>query len=121
MAVFAVAVIAALLAWNRGGTILDLVAFAWAGFGAGFGPTVLLCLYWRRLTAAGAFAGMIVGAVLVMVWGNLDGGPAGLFDLYEIVPGFLGNLAVAWAVSRAGRPDGRVADEFDAAADAARP
>ena len=121
MAVFAVAVIAALLAWNRGGTILDLVAFAWAGFGAGFGPTVLLCLYWRRLTAAGAFAGMIVGAALVMVWGNLDGGPAGLFDLYEIVPGFLGNLAVAWAVSRAGRPDGRVAAEFDAAADAARP
>ena len=121
MAVFAVAVIAALLAWNRGGTILDLVAFAWAGFGAGFGPTVLLCLYWRRLTAAGAFAGMIVGAALVMVWGNLDGGPGGLFDLYEIVPGFLGNLAVAWAVSRTGRPDGRVAAEFDAAADAARP
>ena len=110
MAVFAVAVIAALLAWNRGGTILDLVAFAWAGFGAGFGPTVLLCLYWRRLTAAGAFAGMIVGAVLVMVWGNLDGGPGGLFDLYEIVPGFLGNLAVAWAVSRAGRPDRKDAE-----------
>ena len=64
---------------------------------------------------------MIVGAALVMVWGNLDGGPGGLFDLYEIVPGFLGNLAVAWAVSRTGRPDGRVADEFDAAADAARP
>ena len=54
-----------------------------------------------------------------MVWGNLDGGPAGLFDLYEIVSGFLGNLAVAWAVSRTGRPDGRVAAEFDAAADAA--
>ena len=47
--------------------------------------------------------------------------PICLFDLYEIVPGFLGNLAVAWAVSRTGRPDGRVAAEFDAAADAARP
>ena len=120
MSVFAIAVIAAILAWDRSGTILDLVAFAWAGFGAGFGPTVLLCLYWRRLTAAGAFAGMIVGAALVMVWGNLDGGPAGIFDLYELAPGFAANLLVAWAVSSAGHPDPAVETEFRAAVAGAR-
>lgn len=120
MSVFAVAVVAALLAWDRGGTILELVAFAWAGFGASFGPTVLLCLYWKRLTTMGAFLGMIVGAVLVIIWGNVDGGPAGVFDLYEIVPGFIANLAVAWLVSRRGAPAAQVEEEFDAAVAAAR-
>ena len=59
------------MAWNPSKTILDLVAFAWAGFGASFGPTILLSLYWRRLSAMGAFAGMITGAVIVVLQGGL--------------------------------------------------
>ncbi|CAM2792273.1 sodium/proline symporter PutP [Actinomyces slackii] len=114
-AVFLVALVAAIMAWTPSDTILALVAFAWAGFGASFGPTILLCLYWRRLTAAGALAGMITGAVLVGLWGNLEGGPGGIFDLYEILPGFLGNLAVAWGVSRLGAPEQAVSEEFDRA------
>lgn len=114
-AVFLVAVIAALMAWTPSDTILALVAFAWAGFGASFGPTILLCLYWRRLTPTGALAGMITGAVLVGLWGNIDGGPGGIFDLYEILPGFLGNLVVAWGVSRLGEPDAAVEEEFTSA------
>ena len=115
MAVLGVALVAAAMAWERNDTILGLVAFAWAGFGASFGPTVLLSLYWRRLTAVGAVAGMVTGAALVMVWGNISGGPGGVFDLYEILPGFLGNLVVAWTVSRAGTPAPEVDEEFDAA------
>ena len=111
---------AAVMAWNPSKTILDLVAFAWAGFGASFGPTILLSLYWRRLSAMGAFAGMITGAVIVMIWGNVSGGPGGVFDLYEIVPGFLGNLVVAWAVSRTSLPSEEISEEFDAAVTASR-
>lgn len=116
-AVLAVAVVAAALAWEQNDTILGLVAFAWAGFGASFGPTVILSLYWRGLTAVGAFAGMVTGAVVVFVWGNISGG---IFDLYEIVPGFLGNLVVAWLVSRAGTADPAVEEEFEAAVVASR-
>ena len=103
------------MAWSPSETILTLVAFAWAGFGASFGPTVLLCLYWRRLTVPGALAGMVAGAVLVAVWGNTDGGPGGIFDLYELLPAFIGHLAVAVGVSLLGRPDPAVSQEFDRA------
>ncbi|RJF44757.1 sodium/proline symporter PutP [Actinomyces sp. 2119] len=120
VSVLGVAVVAALMAWTPSDTILSLVAFAWAGFGASFGPTVLLCLYWKRLTSWGALVGMVTGAVLVGVWGNLAGGPGGIFDLYEILPGFVGNLVVAWAVSQAGTPEPSVEAEFDKAVAAAR-
>ena len=110
--VLVIAVVAAAMAWTPNDTILALVAFAWAGFGASFGPTVLLSLYWKRLTPVGALAGMVTGAVVVMVWGNLDGG---VFDLYEILPGFVANLVVALAVSRAGTVDPQIAAEFDEA------
>ena len=92
----------------------------WAGFGASFGPTILLSLYWKRLSVMGAFAGMITGAVVVMIWGNVSGGPGGIFDIYEIVPGFLSNLAVAWAVSRTSQPSKEISEEFDAAVTASR-
>lgn len=95
--VLVVAVVAGLLAINPSGTILELVGFAWAGFGAAFGPVILLSLYWRRLTRQGALAGMITGAVVVLVWGTTALGDT----LYEIVPGFLANLLVAVLVSRA--------------------
>jgi sodium/proline symporter len=68
-----------------GGGVLDLVAYAWAGFGAAFGPLVLLSLYWRGVTRNGALAGMIVGAGMVVLWRQL-GTPMGL---YEMVPAFV--------------------------------
>ena len=95
MAVLLVAVIAAALAFKQNSTILDLVAYAWAGFGASFGPIILLSLFWKKITNWGALFGMIVGAVTVIVWKNV-----GLGDtLYEIVPGFVFNLIVAVVVS----------------------
>lgn len=84
-AVIAIALLAMLIASDRESRVLDLVSYAWAGFGAAFGPVIVFSLFWRKMTAAAAIAGMIVGAVTVVVWSNLGGG---LFDLYEIVPGF---------------------------------
>ncbi|MBF6841903.1 sodium:proline symporter, partial [Acinetobacter baumannii] len=90
VAVLVVAIVALLMALNPGDTILGLVGFAWAGFGASFGPAILLSLFWRRLTNWGALVGMVSGAVTVFVWSNF--GPE-IFGttLYEIVPGFLVN------------------------------
>ncbi|WLV24931.1 sodium/proline symporter PutP [Aciduricibacillus chroicocephali] len=96
IAILVVSIIAMALAWKQNDTILALVSFAWAGFGAAFGPTILLSLYWRKITSIGALSGMIVGAVTVIVWGNVDI----LKDsLYEIVPGFALNLIVTIVVS----------------------
>lgn len=97
--VFIVAVIAGLIALDRDSTVLELVAFAWAGFGATFGPLVLLSLYWPRLTARGAMWGLATGGVTVFAWAWT---PVLAGAMYAIVPGFLVNLLVAALVSRAG-------------------
>lgn len=95
MAVLVVSVVAAVLAFRQNNTILNLVAYAWAGFGASFGPIILLSLFWKKMTNWGALFGMIVGAVTVIIWKNI-----GLGDtLYEIVPGFVFNLVVSIGVS----------------------
>lgn len=110
-AVLVISVAAAALAWPDNETILGIVAFAWAGFGASFGPLILLSLYWRKLTTWGALAGMTVGAITVGIWGNVSGG---LLDLYEILPGFLLNLIVAVAVSLGTyKEDPVIEGEFD--------
>ncbi len=96
LAVLAVSVLAGIFAWFRTDSILQLVAFAWAGFGAAFGPIIILALFWRKLTWQGALAGMITGAVTVGVWRQLLGQP---FGLYEILPGFVFALVVAVLVS----------------------
>lgn len=88
--VLAVALIAIALAWNPESRVLSMVSYAWAGFGAAFGPVVILSLVWRRMTLSGALAGMVVGAVVVLLWNHFA-----WFGLYEIIPGFvLGALAI---------------------------
>lgn len=91
-AVILVAGLAFLLAMNPQSKVLDLVAYAWAGFGAAFGPTLILSLYWRRMNRAGALAGIIAGGMTVVVWKQLAGG---VFELYELVPGFLVSLSTS--------------------------
>lgn len=111
IAVLLVALFAGFLAWEQNETILGLVAFAWAGFGASFGPVILLSLYWRKLTAVGALAGMIVGAVVVVIWGNTD---ALTSTMYEIVPGFILSLIVTVVVSlMTYKPNPEIDREFD--------
>jgi sodium/proline symporter len=93
IAVLVVAVVAALLAISPDDTILGLVSFAWAGFGAAFGPIILLSLFWRRLSNWGALAGMFVGAATVFIWKALDTG------LYELLPAFVFAFVAAVVVS----------------------
>lgn len=98
LSVLLVAIIAILLSYTPNDTILDLVGQAWAGFGAAFGPVVLLSLYWKRMNRWGALAGMIVGALTVLIWiygpFEINGVPTTKF-LYEMIPGFfLSALAV---------------------------
>lgn len=117
--VLVVSVIAGLLAIQRNSTILDLVGFAWAGFGSAFGPIVILSLFWRRLTAPGAIVGMVAGAVVAFVWGKTDLGTLfGALDqpLYEIIPGFLACLVLTIVVSLVTPPpSAEVLAEFDTA------
>ena len=96
LAVVGVALISLVIAMDRESKVLDLVSYAWAGFGAAFGPVILLSLFMRSMTASGAIAGMLAGAITVIVWSNLSGG---IFDLYEIVPGFVVSLTCILAVS----------------------
>ncbi|HLR30141.1 MAG TPA: sodium:proline symporter, partial [Paenalcaligenes sp.] len=82
--VLLIALIAIWLAWNPDSLVLTMVSYAWAGFGAAFGPVIILSLVWRRMTRNGALVGMIVGAVVVLVWNHYE-----WLSLYEIVPGFV--------------------------------
>jgi solute:Na+ symporter, SSS family len=97
LSVIAVAAVAMLLAQNPQGSVLSLVANAWAGFGAAFGPVILLALTWQRMTLAGALAGMVTGAAVVVGW--IVAGWSGW--LYEIVPGFAAAMVAIVAVSLA--------------------
>ncbi|MFZ0389138.1 MAG: sodium/proline symporter PutP, partial [Calditrichia bacterium] len=86
LAVLLIALCAFFIALDPQANVLNLVAYAWAGFGAAFGPLILFSLYWRRMTYWGAFSGVVTGGLTVLIWKQLHGG---LFDMYEIVPGFL--------------------------------
>lgn len=112
LSILVIAVIALIIGSNPENTVLGLVSYAWAGFGASFGPLILLSLFWKRITAIGAMAGMIAGAVTVVIWGNLSGG---IFDLYEIVPGFLLNLILAVVVSLFTKVKPEMEEEFERA------
>lgn len=108
LAVLVVAAIAFVLAINPNDSILGLVSFAWAGFGASFGPLTLLSLYWRKLTIWGALAGMAVGAATVFIWKALDTG------IYELLPAFVLHVIVAVVVSLVTyRKNDAIEAEFD--------
>ncbi|WP_026699709.1 sodium/proline symporter PutP [Salibacterium aidingense] len=111
--VLLIALIATLLAYNPESTVLELVEYAWAGFGAVFGPVLLLSLFWRRTSKWGALAGMVTGGLTVILWALPSGG---IFDLYELVPGFLlGGFAVILVSLGTAEPEEAVLREFDKA------
>ena len=107
--VLVIASLAIFLGLNPDSFILDMVAYAWAGFGAAFGPALLMSLFWRRTTRNGVLAGIIAGGVTVLVWKQLA-----LFGLYEIVPGFLLSLLAIFVVSKLdAKPDRQITETFD--------
>ncbi|MDX1598546.1 MAG: sodium/proline symporter PutP [Marinobacter sp.] len=113
LAVVGIAIIALLLGLDPDSKVLELVSYAWAGFGAAFGPALILSLFWSNMNRAGAIAGIVVGGVTVVIWGNITGG---IFDLYEIVPGFLfATIAILVVSKLSGEPHQTILDQFQRA------
>jgi sodium/proline symporter len=101
-----------LLAMDPNSMILTIVSYAWAGFGAAFGPLVIMSLYWRRMTTKGALAGIVVGGTTVLVWKNFFA----YTGLYEIIPGFFFSLAAIIVVSLLDKePPREMTDAYDKA------
>lgn len=112
--VILVAVIAILLALNPDSYILSIVAYAWAGFGAAFGPAIIMSLYWRRMTLKGCFAGIFVGGITVMVWKHFFE----FTNMYELLPGFILSALAIYIVSLLDKePDAATTANYDKAYD----
>ena len=114
LAVFIIAAIAFVLSLDENSSIFGLVSYAWAGFGATFGPLILLSLFWRGCTAKGAIAGLITGGVTVVAWHNIPASVCPIFGVYEILPAFILCLLVTVVVSLLDKnKDAQMLEEFD--------
>lgn len=114
LTVVVISIIAVFIARDPNSSVFGIVSFAWAGFGAAFGPVVLLALFWRRSNLKGALAGMIAGGVMVFVWKYGVRPMGGILNIYELLPAFLIALAVNIGVSLMTKaPDEAVLQEFD--------
>jgi sodium/proline symporter len=103
VAVIGISVVALVLAMTPDSSVLGLVSYAWAGFGAAFGPALVLSLYWERMNRNGALAGILVGGITIVVWKQLSGG---WFDVYEIVPGIIfSTIAIIGISLMTGEPE----------------
>lgn len=101
IAVLTIAILACLIALDPQSKVLTLVGYAWAGFGAAFGPVIVSSLLWKKMTRNGAVAGMITGAATVIIWKQLQGG---IFDLYEMLPGVILAFIAIFIFSKRGPP-----------------
>ncbi|MFA0674841.1 sodium/proline symporter PutP, partial [Vibrio sp. 10N.222.51.A6] len=105
-AVILISLVALVLAMTPDSSVLGLVSYAWAGFGAAFGPAIVLSLYWSRMNRNGALAGIVVGGVTIVLWKQFTGG---WFDVYEIVPGIiLSTLSIVIVSLMTGEPEDEV-------------
>ncbi len=107
------------IAMDENSSIFKVVSYAWAGFGASFGPLMLLSLYWRRINLPGAVSGMIVGAATVLIWNTFIKPLGGIFAIYELLPAFILSLIAIVVVSLLTKaPSKEITDEFDSYMDA---
>ena len=109
-----IAVVAIIIALDEDSVIFTIVSFAWAGFGATFGPLMLFSLFWKRTTRAGAIAGMVSGAGMVFIWNLLVRPLGGLWDIYELLPAFIFSCICIVIVSLlTPEPSAQIQREFD--------
>jgi sodium/proline symporter len=109
-----IAVIAVFLARDPNSSVFQIVSFAWAGFGATFGPVVLLALFWKRSNLYGALCGMVAGGVVVFLWKYVIASLGGVFAIYELLPAFIVGLIVNVVVSLlTPAPSQEITDTFD--------
>ena len=115
LALLVICAIAIVIALDENSVIFTIVSFAWAGFGATFGPLMLFSLFWKRTNRAGAIAGMIGGGVMVFVWNLLVRPLGGLWDIYELLPAFIFSSICIVVVSLLTKEPGReIQEEFEA-------
>ncbi len=111
-----ISLIGIIIAWDEESVIFNLVSFAWAGFGATFGPLMLFSLFWKRTTRAGAVAGMLTGGIMVFVWNLGISKLGGVFAIYELLPAFiLSSLAIIIVSLATKEPSKEIYDEFERA------
>lgn len=112
--VIGIAVVGVFLAWNPDSSVFRIVSFAWAGFGASFGPLMLFSLFWKRTTKQGAIAGMLAGGVMVFLWKFAIAPMGGVWAIYELLPAFLVSCLVIVVVSLlTPAPDAEIVTEFE--------
>ena len=114
LTVVVIAVIALFLAADPDSNVFQIVSFAWAGFGATFGPAILCALFWKRSNRQGIMAGLVAGGAMIFIWKFLVKPLGGIWNIYELLPAFLVACAVIAAVSLATpKPDGEIERVFD--------
>jgi sodium/proline symporter len=110
-----ISVIGVVLAWDSNSSVFGIVSFAWAGFGAAFGPVILLSLFWKRSNKFGAIFGMLACGIMVFVWKYAIRKLGGAFDIYELLPAFVIGLVVNVVVSLlTKKPEQSIIDDFEA-------
>lgn len=109
-----ITIVAMIIAWDSESTIFGITSFAWAGFGATFGPLILFSLFWKRTTYAGAVSGMISGGAMVFVWKLVIKGFGGIWGIYELLPAFILSSVVIVVVSLlTKKPSDEIENIFD--------
>ncbi len=110
-----ITIVAMVIAWDSESTIFGITSFAWAGFGATFGPLMIFSLFWKRTSYAGAVAGMVSGGAMVFIWKLLIKPYGGVFGIYELLPAFIISAVVIVVVSLLSKkPTAEITDEFEA-------
>ena len=116
LTVVVIAVLGIVIAQDPNSSVFGIVSFAWAGFGASFGPLIMCALFWKRTTWQGGIAGMLAGGIAVFVWKYAVAPMGGVFAIYELLPAFLVGIAVIAVVSLLTKaPEQEILDEFEAA------
>ena len=110
----AISIIGVIIAWDSNSSVFGIVSFAWAGFGAAFGPVILLSLFWKRSNKYGAVIGMLTGGAMVFLWKFVIANLSPVFKIYELLPAFLTGLLINVIVSLlTSKPDGEIVKTFD--------
>ena len=109
-----ISIVGVVIAWNPNSSVFNIVSFAWAGFGACFGPLMLFSLFWKRTNRYGALAGMIVGGVMVFVWHYLIAPIGGIWGIYELLPAFiLSSITIVVVSLLTAPPSKEIVEEFE--------
>lgn len=112
--VVVISLVAVVIAWNPDSSVFLIVSFAWAGFGAAFGPTMIFALFWKRSNKWGALAGMLTGGIMVFLWKFKISLLGGFFAVYELLPAFiLASIAIVVVSLLTKAPDKEIVDEFE--------